>query len=70
MAEIKTKICDRCGKEMKYLGWTTIFKKFSKMSYLKILNGNPDGYSYVNYSGKELCAECTKKFEEWWKEGK
>ena len=72
MAEIRKKVCDRCGKEIKYVGWTTLFRNVPeplKMSFYKLLNGNPDGYSYVT-GGGELCSECTKEFEEWWKEGK
>ena len=72
MAEIKTKVCDRCGKEIKYKGWTTLFKKVTptlEMSFYKLLNGNPGGYCYFREGG-ELCSECTEKFNEWWKEGK
>lgn len=67
MATITKKVCDRCGKEIKYLGWTSklenVFKKGSRISYLSIYNGNPSGYEY-NRQQFEMCAECTKDFRE------
>lgn len=40
-----------------------VFKKGSQIQVLKLLNGNPDGYSYAEHE-YELCAECTKKLED------
>lgn len=67
MATITQKICDRCGKPMKYAGWTAkirnAFKKGRTVKIHKIFNGNPDGYSYSD-SQYELCVDCTKQLEE------
>lgn len=67
MATISKRICDRCGADMKYVGWTAklknVIKKGGRIKVLKLLNGNPDGYSYVERD-YELCAECTKKLED------
>lgn len=63
---IKIKTCDKCGEEIKYNGWTSTLKghrKPKRIRVLKLLNGNPDGYSYLNYE-YELCQKCTKKLEE------
>lgn len=67
MAIISKKVCDRCGKEMVYDGWTGILKnitkKGKKIHIRKIFNGNPDGYSYSD-SQIDLCRECAKKLED------
>lgn len=61
MATIKTNICDRCGAEIKHIGWTALLKKpKTRLRVLELLNGNPDGYSYSEWD-YELCADCTKK---------
>ena len=64
MATITKQICDRCGKEIEYRGWTSKLKRPHRERHrtriLKILNGNPGGYSYTECD-YELCAECTKK---------
>ena len=49
---IKTiRVCDRCGKYIEYRGWTARIKglRFRKIFMRKILNGNPDGYSYSDW---------------------
>lgn len=53
-------VCDRCGEEIKYQGWTAKFKKArpNRFRILKLLNGNPDGYSYSERD-YELCNHCT-----------
>jgi len=67
MATITQKICDRCGKPMKYVGWTAkignAFKKGKTVKILKLFDGNLDGYSYFNRQ-YELCADCTKQLED------
>lgn len=67
MATITKKTCDRCGKEIKYIGWTyrleNVFKKGSKISILMLFNGKASGYSYSRMS-YELCEECTKKLRD------
>lgn len=69
MATIRKNMCDRCGKEIKYVGWTAILKnvfrgkpgkKNKRIDVLQIYDGNPSGYDYTEYSC-ELCAECTEK---------
>jgi hypothetical protein len=70
MDTLTQKECDRCGKPMKYIGWTTelknIFRKGKKVHIIKYFNGNPDGYSY-SQSCYELCTECTEKLREFLK---
>lgn len=68
MATISKKVCDRCGKEIKYIGWTGRFKKIPKKIHLiKYLNGNHDGYSYSEFE-IEVCTECVESFNKWYKE--
>ena len=58
---VETKIiCDRCGKEIHYVGWTAKFRKNrpNRFHLLKLLNGNQDGYSYSERD-YELCNDCT-----------
>lgn len=67
MSTVTQQFCDRCGKLMKYVGWTAKLKNISKkgktVKIHKLLNGNLDGYSYSdNYY--ELCADCTKELED------
>ncbi|MBO5963034.1 MAG: hypothetical protein J6P97_00975 [Bacteroidales bacterium] len=65
MATINKKVCDRCGEEIKYVGWTGILKKIPKRLYLlELFNGNPDGYSYSEFE-PELCSACVKSFHNW-----
>ena len=67
MATINTIVCDRCGREIKYVGWTSLLLGFRK-SYMRkfyirqTLNGNPSGYNYSDWDF-ELCNECTKALE-------
>lgn len=69
MATISKKVCDRCGKEIAYRGWTGILKKYPKrVSIVKIFNGNLDGYSYTDRDF-DLCAECTQGFVDWLEDG-
>lgn len=64
MSTITTRICDRCGNPMKYIGWTAriqnAFRKGKRVKITQYLDGNPDGYSYSERC-YELCAECTEK---------
>ena len=57
-------ICDRCGEEIVYRGWTSklhFVKKFPfRFRILKLNNGNPSGYNYSEHDC-ELCAKCTMK---------
>ena len=63
MAIIQKRVCDRCGKELKFLGWTAkIFGLSRKVFIRKLYNGNPDGYSYYDFD-YELCHDCTRKLE-------
>lgn len=61
--EIKT-ICDRCGEEIVYRGWTSKLRFARKFPFrfriLKLNNGNPSGYDYSELDC-ELCAKCTMK---------
>ena len=72
MATIEKTVCDRCGKEIKYIGWTAklknVVKKGKRIKIHKLYNGNPDGYSYCD-SSYELCADCTEKLKEFLKGG-
>ena len=66
MGDKRTKVCDRCGKEVIYRGWTAILKgkRFEKLGIVQMLNGNCDGYHY--FEGEyDLCSECSKSFEHW-----
>ncbi len=71
MATIKTTICDRCGREIQYVGWTALIQGFRK-PYVrrffarKLFNGNHNGYNYSDWQF-ELCNECTKALEEFMK---
>lgn len=55
-------VCDRCGEEIKYVGWTSKLpfarKRPVRFKLLKLLNGNMDGYSYSECE-YELCNKCT-----------
>ena len=62
MAEIKRKICDRCGKKIQYSGWTAFIFKPQKIKIRQILNGNHSGYAYTDYD-IELCKECTRALD-------
>lgn len=66
MATIKKKVCDRCGEEMVYKGWTAKIKGIKKtgkeINILRLYCGNPSGYDYIE-SGAELCVDCTKKLD-------
>lgn len=67
MATIKKKICDRCGKEMVYSGWTAFVHPARRMKITEIFNGNPTGYDYsTDYV--ELCADCTRSYKRWFKD--
>lgn len=67
MATITKKVCDRCGRPLEYINWTSILKNVLKkgksIKIHNIYNGNPDGYIYID-ERYELCAECTKKLED------
>lgn len=62
MATISRKVCDRCGRDIKYFGWTSKIKGFRPFFIIKLFNGNPDGYSYTEEC-IELCSDCTKALE-------
>lgn len=57
-------VCDRCGEEIVYRGWTAklFFKKKFPFHFriLKLRNGNPSGYDYSEQQC-ELCNKCTFK---------
>lgn len=59
-------ICDRCKKEISYIGKTTVIKrlrkKIRKFRFRYLLNGNRDGHSYIDQDF-ELCSDCTRAFE-------
>lgn len=62
-------VCDRCGNEMVYSGWTGIIKQYPKHLFLrKLFNGNPDGYSYSDCH-LDLCRECCESFRKWLSSG-
>jgi len=62
-------ICDRCNKEINYIGETSILrglKEPRRFSFRILFNGNNSGYDYLNHDF-ELCNSCTcalKKFLE------
>ena len=64
MSRVTKTICDRCGEEIVYRGWTSklhFAKKFPfRFRILKLKNGNPSGYDYSELDC-ELCAKCTMK---------
>lgn len=64
MSRVTNIICDRCGEEIVYRGWTSKlhFKKKFPFCFriLKLNNGNPSGYDYSELDC-ELCAKCTMK---------
>ena len=66
-------ICDRCGKEIVYCGWTTKIKEKRKRPrkfyILKLFNGNPSGYNYSEYDC-ELCAACSHELKKFLKGAK
>lgn len=66
MATVTQKICDRCGKPIEYVGWTSkirnALRKGKTVKIHELLNGNPDGYSYLD-NQYELCRDCTKQLE-------
>lgn len=66
---VEKNVCDRCGKEIVYKGWTSKLKllRWHKLHLLRLLNGNPSGYDYSE-RGYELCADCTNDFEQFMKE--
>lgn len=70
MATVRKTVCDRCGKEIKYIGWTAklknVVKNGKRIKIHEILNGNQDGYSYCDMTF-ELCADCTEKLKEFLK---
>lgn len=72
MATITKRVCDRCGQEIKYKGWTSviknIFKRGSEIVIDEIYDGNPSGYDCENLK-YELCAECTEKLKKFLREG-
>jgi len=59
MGVITKRVCDRCGKEIKYIGWTSVLKA-SRVGFIKLFNGNPSGYDYTS-NEYELCTDCTKE---------
>lgn len=62
MSRVTKTVCDRCGEEIKYQGWTAKFpfkrKKPFMLKLLKLHNGNPSGYDYSEREC-ELCNKCT-----------
>lgn len=60
MSRVIKNICDRCGKPIKYSGWTALIFRPQKLKIRQILNGNTSGYAYTDYD-LELCRECTRK---------
>lgn len=64
MAEVKYRVCDRCGNKIEYKGWTAkLFGMIKEHNQFKIYNaycGNPSGYDYTQRH-VELCDECTKQ---------
>ena len=60
MATICKKVCDRCGKQIHYIGWTS---KLKKDWYIKHFKWESSGYDY-SYCDYELCRECTKELND------
>ena len=63
---VTKEICDRCGEELKYIGWTAKLpfskKRPLRFNLLKLHNGNPSGYDYLERQ-VELCQKCTLKLD-------
>ena len=63
---MKCTICDRCKKEISYIGKTTVIKglrkKVRKFRFRYLLDGNHSGYLYLDQDF-ELCSDCTRAFE-------
>ena len=62
MAKVLVHVCDRCKQQIKYFGWTALIRGPRSFHIRKLLNGNPDGYSYTDYP-IELCNNCTKALD-------
>lgn len=66
MSIVTKTVCDRCGEEIVYRGWTAKFpfvrarKRPFLLKLLKLRNGNPSGYDYSERE-YELCNKCTFK---------
>lgn len=67
MATITKKVCDKCGKEIKYKGVTAILvnvlKKGKAIKIINLYNGNQTGLNYTEQI-YELCPDCTEKLVE------
>lgn len=71
MATVTKRVCDRCKKEIDFnVGWTAKIKsifepKESRATIFarKLYCGNPSGYDYSD-DNCELCADCTKEFND------
>lgn len=59
--------CDRCGKQIKINGWAGITNKFPKrISAAKLAKDRSGKCSYSNWDG-ELCEDCYKSLEDWFR---
>lgn len=60
--------CDRCKKEIKYIGWTAKItpNPLKRFKITKIYNGNPSENDYLD-DYVELCQDCTKELKKWLK---
>ena len=56
-----TYYCDRCGKEI---------RDFPKNPQIAVAELIYDGYAPEMDKSKDLCRDCYKSFEEWWRAGK
>lgn len=68
MADVRYKVCDRCGKKIEYSGkWVSLLygvrKSGSKIKVCKVYSGNLSGYDYLEHS-MELCSECTEELSD------
>ena len=64
MAEVRYRVCDRCGNKIEYKGWTAklfgMIKEYNQFKVYRPYCGNPSGYDYTDRH-VELCTECTKQ---------
>lgn len=66
MAEVRYRICDRCGRKIEYKGWVAklfgMIKEHNQFKIYQSYNGNPSGYDYTERH-VELCDKCTEQLK-------
>ena len=66
MAEVRYRVCDRCGNKIEYKGWVAklfgMIKEHNQFKVYQSCNGNPSGYDYTERH-VELCDKCTEQLK-------